>query len=94
MKSTFESEKTKKLEKTSLNVKFFDWDYLHHTALMKETYFKTVRTFTIIKKSSGRCDLKASGNREAPPNFQGAFVGYPQEFADDVPCPSDPCRTW
>jgi hypothetical protein len=27
------------LEKTSLNVKFFDWDYLHLTALMKETYF-------------------------------------------------------
>ena len=23
-----------------MNVKFFDWDYLHLTALMKETYFK------------------------------------------------------
>ena len=32
-------EKPKKLEKTSLNVRFFDWDYLHLTALMKETYF-------------------------------------------------------
>ena len=39
MKATFKSEKTKKLEKTSLNVKFFDWDNLHFTALMKETYF-------------------------------------------------------
>jgi hypothetical protein len=38
-KSTFQSEKPKKLEKTSLNDKFFDWDYLHLTALMKETYF-------------------------------------------------------
>ena len=28
------------MEKTSLNVKFFDWDYLHLTTLMKETYFK------------------------------------------------------
>ena len=37
--STFQSEKTKKLEKTSLNVKFFDWDYLHLSALMKESYF-------------------------------------------------------
>ena len=26
-------------KKTSLNVKFFDWDYLHLTALMEETYF-------------------------------------------------------
>jgi hypothetical protein len=41
LKSTFYSEKPKKLEKTSLNVKFFDWDYLHLTALMKETYFTT-----------------------------------------------------
>ena len=24
-----------------MNVKFFDWDYLHLTALMKETYFKS-----------------------------------------------------
>ena len=39
-KSTFQSEKPKKLEKTSLNDKFFDWDYLHLTALMKETYFR------------------------------------------------------
>jgi hypothetical protein len=28
------------LDKTSFNVKFFDWDYLHLTALTKETYFK------------------------------------------------------
>ena len=41
-KSTFQSEKPKKLEKTSLNVKFFDWDYLRLTALMKETYFSIV----------------------------------------------------
>ena len=39
MKSTFQSEKRKKLEKTSLNVKFFDWDYSHFTALMKESDF-------------------------------------------------------
>ena len=39
-KSTIQSEKPKKLEKTSLNVKFFDWDYLHLTALMKESDFK------------------------------------------------------
>ena len=26
-----------------MNVKFFDWDYLHLTALMKETYFSTPR---------------------------------------------------
>ena len=39
IKSTFQSEKPKKLEKTSLNDKFFDWDYLHFTALMKEAYF-------------------------------------------------------
>ena len=38
-KSTFQSEKPKKLEKTSLNDNFFDWDYLHLTALIKETYF-------------------------------------------------------
>ena len=40
LKSTFLSEKPKKLEKTSLNVKFFNYDYLHLTALMKETYFR------------------------------------------------------
>ena len=28
-------------KKTSLNVKFFDWDYLQLTALMKESYFTT-----------------------------------------------------
>ena len=38
-KSTFQFEKPEKLEKTSLNVKFFEWDYLHVTALKKETYF-------------------------------------------------------
>ena len=32
-------QKPKKLEKISLNDKFFDWDYLHLTALKKETYF-------------------------------------------------------
>ena len=26
-------------DKSSFNVKFFDWDYLHLTALTKETYF-------------------------------------------------------
>ena len=30
-----------KLEKTSLNDKFFEWDYLHLTALMKEIYFSS-----------------------------------------------------
>ena len=30
--------------KTSLIVKFFDWDYLHLTAHTKETYFKRDRT--------------------------------------------------
>ena len=29
----------KKMEKTSLNVIFFEWDQLHLTALKKETYF-------------------------------------------------------
>ena len=29
------------MEKTSLNVKSFEWDQLHLTALKKETYFKT-----------------------------------------------------
>jgi hypothetical protein len=41
--STFQSEKSKKLAKTSLNVKFFDWDYLHLTALMKESYFRVLK---------------------------------------------------
>ena len=59
-----------------------------------DTFIKTVRTFSIIKKSSGRCDLTASGNREAPPNFQGTFNGYPLEHRLDIPCPSDPCRTF
>ena len=27
------------MDKTSFNVKFFDWDYLHLTAQTKETYF-------------------------------------------------------
>ena len=40
-KSTFQSEKPKNLEKTSLNVKFFDWDFLHLTALKKENYFRS-----------------------------------------------------
>ena len=44
-KSTFQSEKPKKLEKTSFNVKFFDWDYLHLTALMKESYFNHILIF-------------------------------------------------
>ena len=35
----FNLKNLKKLGKTSLNVKFFDWDYLHLTALMKESYF-------------------------------------------------------
>ena len=38
-KSTFWSEKPKKLDKTSFNVKIFEWDYLHLTALTKESYF-------------------------------------------------------
>jgi hypothetical protein len=59
-----------------------------------DTFIKTVRTFSITKKSRGRCDVTASGYREPPPNFQGALVGYPQEFAYDIACPSDPCRTW
>ena len=29
------------MDKTSFNVKFFDWDYLHLTAQTKETYFKS-----------------------------------------------------
>ena len=39
------------MEKTSLNVKFFDWDYLHLTALMKETYFNNIAILKIL--SSG-----------------------------------------
>ena len=34
------------MDKTSFNVKFFDWDYLHLTALTKETYF-TPQSFLI-----------------------------------------------
>ena len=45
LKATFFSEKLKKLEKTRLNVKFFDWDYLHHTAQTKETYFRSIIVF-------------------------------------------------
>jgi hypothetical protein len=44
-RSTFQSEKPKKLEKTSLNDKFFDWDYLYLAALMKETYFSLKKLF-------------------------------------------------
>ena len=57
LKSTFWSEKPKKLEKTSLNVKYFDWDYLHLTALMKETYFNT---YTIQCMGQG-ISLKGKG---------------------------------
>ena len=39
-KSTFQPENPKKLDKTTFNVKFFDWDYLHLTAQTKETYFR------------------------------------------------------
>ena len=28
------------MDKTSFNVKFFDWDYLHLIAQTKETYFR------------------------------------------------------
>ena len=30
------------MDKTSFNVKFFDWDYLHLTAQTKETYFRVI----------------------------------------------------
>ena len=43
-------EKLKKLEKTSLNDKCLEWDYLHLTALMKETYF--IRDFITDSASS------------------------------------------
>ena len=51
-KSLFEPEKPKKLDKTSFNVKFFDWDYLHLTAQTKETYFndktKLLRMYNLV----------------------------------------------
>ena len=31
-----------------MNVKFFDWDYLHLTALMKETYFSIYTKIYLI----------------------------------------------
>ena len=43
------------MEKTSLNVKFFDWDYLYLTALMKETYFNKY-DFQSDKKIYSNCD--------------------------------------
>ena len=33
------NEDTKKMNKPSFNNKIFEWDYLHLTALTKETYF-------------------------------------------------------
>ena len=33
------------LDKTSFNVKIFDWDYLHLTAQTKETYFSPIICF-------------------------------------------------
>ena len=47
-KSTFWPEKPKKLDKTSFNVKFFDWDYLHLTEQTRETYFKIIIHFIAI----------------------------------------------
>ena len=58
-----------------------------------DTFMKIVTTFTITKKSRSRCDVTESGIIEVPPNFQGAYTGYPQGFSIDVPCPSDPCKT-
>ena len=58
-----------------------------------DTFMKTTRTFTITKKSRSRCDVTESGIIEVPPNFEGAYTGYPQAYAMDVPCPSDPCKT-
>ena len=36
-----------------MNVKFFDWDYLHLTALMKETYFSKVINRQYFHKKTG-----------------------------------------
>ena len=58
-----------------------------------DTFIKTVFTFTITKKSRSRCDVIESGIKEIPPNFYGAIVGVPRYYAEDVPCPSDPCGT-
>ena len=60
-KSTFLSEKPKKLKKTSFNVKFFDWDYLHLIALKKETYFRwskfcRIVILTVVRSFAGATD--------------------------------------
>ena len=58
-----------------------------------DTWMKTTLTFTIIKESRSTCDVIERGIIELPPNFEGAYTGYPTGFATDVPCPSDPCKT-
>ena len=37
-----------------MNIKFFDWDYLHITALMKETYFNNILNYLSSHKANCR----------------------------------------
>ena len=56
------------------------------------TFIKTTRDYEVIKTSGGKCNVYESGTVEPPPNFQGALSGYPQQYDENVPCPSDPCE--
>ena len=44
------------MEKTSSNVKFFDYDYLHLTVLMKETYFKESQKKRILDRHGDQAE--------------------------------------
>ena len=59
LKSTFLSEKPKKLDKTSFNDKILKWDKLHLTAQTKETYF----SYCSVLNSDGY-DVWASGRKQ------------------------------
>ena len=55
-----------------MNVKFFDWDYLHLTALMKETYFKRdPETFEHVTghENFGNCPSDCPNSEEAQARF-------------------------
>ena len=46
-KSTFQTEKPKKLENYFFYVKIFYWNYLHLTAQTKETYFSSLKSMYV-----------------------------------------------
>ena len=59
------------MDKTSFNVKIFDWDYLHLTAQTKETYFSNVVVeieLTDLQKSGG------AGAPTTPPGTTGLYI--------------------